>query len=65
MVEEISRQANVQAIVWLLFGALNQFYLENQEQKSQLNYLKVLSFVRKEALVMYGPTKWNKGELCC
>lgn len=48
---EISRQANVKAIAWMLLGDFSQIYVENQEQKAQQNDLKHFEFGRKEVLV--------------
>lgn len=34
LAEDISRQSNVEVVEWLLWGAFNEIYVENQDQRS-------------------------------
>jgi hypothetical protein len=47
LVEEISRQASIYSVTWLLLAAFRQVYSENWEQKAEQKDLKNSQFVQE------------------
>jgi hypothetical protein len=49
LVEEISRQYNIQVVIWLLLDA--QAYNNNQEPKAEWNNMKNIQFGQKRSVL--------------
>lgn len=62
LVKEISRQSNVEVVALLMLEVFNQLYLENQEQKAQLNDFKSFVFGQKESSCKVGAGKDEEEE---
>lgn len=54
LVEEMSKQPNIQVMAWYLLAAVNHIYSECQEQTAELSKLKSLQFHQKESLYKAG-----------